>query len=153
MQASLWKESEQSVSIKCFPKSLITFYNIRREVLMFRFSWQNCFLVSFAPQRQTGCSDSLIQPGSGVVAAPGRLAALCRRGWASARAGTSRRGEGCQGIFSFRSGCLANDLQLQANTAIIQGHIFFHVLIKEPMYSSSQCIDYVFHLQIVLQIG
>lgn len=49
--------------------------------------------------------------------------------------------------------CLTNDLQLQANTAIIQDHIFFQVLIKEIMYSSFQCIDYIFHLQIVLQVG
>lgn len=153
MQASLWKESKRSVSLKCFPKSLITFYNIRTEILMFRFSWQNRFLASFAPKRQTGCSEPLGQPGRGGVAAPRRLAALCRRGWGSARAGTCTGWEGCQGIFSFRSGCLANDLQLQRNTAMIQGHIFFHILIKELMYSSSQCIDYIFHLQILLQIG
>jgi len=122
------------------------------EIRMFGFYSKNCFFVSFAQARQSGCSKALVLLGNVfVVTAPQWLLGMCMQGgWVFLLERAFGEGEGCQGVFYFHSVCLANDLQLWANTAIVQDHICFHVRIKELMYSSSQCIDYIFHLQILL---
>lgn len=139
MQASLWKELKLSISIKCFPKSLITFYNRKKD----------CFYVSSARKRQTGCSKSLFCLGMFLLLLPhsGSLEYVCRAVVFFCLSRHLKRGRVARESFIFTV-CLANDLQ--ANTAIIQDHIFFQVHIEELMYSSFRGIDYIFHLQIVL---
>lgn len=101
------------MSLKCFPKSLIIFYTTRTEILISRFSSKNCFFVSVAQQRQTGCSKGLVSLRNVfVVTAPQWLIGICMQGGCFFLLEQAfGEGEGCQGIFSFHSACLANDLQ------------------------------------------
>lgn len=81
---------------------------------MFRFSSKNCFFVAFAQKRQTGCSKALVlRRNVFVVTAPQWLIGICMQGGCFFLLEQAlEEGEGCQGIFSFHSVCLANDLQL-----------------------------------------
>lgn len=96
---------------KMFPKKR---NNIRMKILMFRFSSKNCFFVSFAQKRQTGCSKTLVLLRNVfVVTAPQWLIGICMQGGCFFLLEQAfEEGEGCQGIFYFHSVCLANDLQL-----------------------------------------
>lgn len=107
------------------------------EILIFGFSSNNSFFVSFAQRRRSGCSKPLVLLRNVfVVTAPQWLIGICMQGGCFFLPEQAfGDGEGCQGIFYFHLACLANDLQLQANTAIIQEHVFFHLLITELIYS------------------
>lgn len=80
MQARLSDELKLSISIKCFPKRLITFYNRRLEILTLKFSSKNCFFISFAQKGKLAVESPLFCLGMFLLLLPhsGSLEYVCR---------------------------------------------------------------------------
>jgi len=103
VQASFWKELKLSISIKCFPKSLITFYNRKRTVSMYPLLGKG----KLAVQTPLFCLGMflLLLPHSGS------LEYVCRAVVFFCLSRHLKRGRVARESFIFTV-CLTNDLQL-----------------------------------------